>query len=97
MINLVARDERESAIDSAADRLSFLVLAYGLLVLVAIRAFNGEATWDLLGLVVVSGLVGLGYRLRQRVVSRRWTSVLGATVVIAAIAGLVIAALQLPR
>jgi len=97
MINLVARDERESAIDSAADRLSFLVLAYGLLVLVAIRAFNGEATWDLLGLVVLSGFVGLGYRLRQRVVSRRWTSVFGATVVIAAIAGLVIAALQLPR
>jgi hypothetical protein len=74
-----------------------VVLAYGLLVLVAIRAFNGEATWDLLGLVVLGGLVGLGYRLRQRVVSRRWTSVLGATVVIAAIAGLVIAALQLPR
>jgi len=46
MINLVARDERESAIDSAADRLSFLVLAYGLLVLVAIRAFNGEATCE---------------------------------------------------
>ena len=97
MINLVPRDERESAIDSAADRLSFLVLAYGLLVLVAIRAFNGEATWDLLGLVVLGGVVGLGYRVRQRVVSRRWTSVLVGTVAIAAIVAALLAAAQLPR
>jgi hypothetical protein len=97
MINLVPRDERESAIDSAADRLSFLVLAYGLLVLVAIRAFNGEATWDLLGLVVLGGVVGLGYRVRQRVVSRRWTFVHVGTVVIAAIVAALLAAAQLPR
>jgi hypothetical protein len=97
MINLVPRDERESAIDSAADRLSFLVLAYGLLVLVAIRAFNGEATWDLLGLVVLGGVVGLGYRVRQRVVSRRWTYVLVGTVAIAAIVAALLAAAQLPR
>jgi len=92
MMHLVSRDEREAAVDSAADRLSFLVLAYGLLVTAAIRAFNGEATWDLLGLVVLSGVVGLGFRLRERVVSNRWAAVLIATVAIAAVVAALLAA-----
>jgi hypothetical protein len=93
MINLVPRDERESAVDSAADRLSFLVLAYGLLVLVAIRAFNGESTWDLLGLVVLGGFAGLAYRLQKRVVSTRWALVLLLTIAAAAVAAVIVAAL----
>ena len=96
MINLVARDERESAVDSAADRLSFLVLAYGLLIIAAVRAFNGEATWDLLALVVLGGFAGLAYRLEKRVVSPRWAAVLAATVVVAATIAVVLAWLQ-PR
>lgn len=95
MLNLVPRDERESAVDSAADRLSFLVLAYGLLVIAAIRSFNGDATWDLLGLVVLAGVVGLGFRLRQRVVSNRWALVLVATVLIAAVVAAIVAAFPL--
>ena len=97
MTRLVSRDEREVGIDLAADRLVFLVLAYGLLGLVAYRAFAlGESSWDLLGLVIVGGLVGLAYRLQKGVVSSRWALVLVATVIVAAIlaAGL---ALQLPR
>ena len=93
MINLVPRDERESAIDSAADRLSFLVLAYGLLALVAIRAFNGEATWDLLGLVVLGGFVGLAYRLQKRAVSTRWALVLLLTIAAAAVIAVIVVAL----
>jgi hypothetical protein len=95
MMNLVPRDEREAAVDSAADRLSFLVLAYGVLVIAAIRSLNGEATWDLLGLVVLAGVVGLGFRLRQRVVSNRWATVLIATVAIAAVFAALLAAFPL--
>jgi hypothetical protein len=90
MTTLLARDEREVAVDHAADRLSYLVLAYGLLAIAAVRGFNGEASWDLLGLVVLGGVVGLAYRLRERVVSRPWTAVLlGSIVVAAAIAAVV--------
>ena len=35
---LVNRDEREQAVDLAADRLSFLVLAYGALLIAAYRS-----------------------------------------------------------
>jgi hypothetical protein len=96
MTTLVPRDERETAIDSAADRLSFLVLAYGLLAIVAVRGFNGEASWDLLGLIVLGGAVGLAYRLRKRAVSRPWTSVLIGTMLAAAVVAAIIAT-RLPR
>jgi hypothetical protein len=81
-----ARDERERSIDFAADRLAFLVVCYGALALAAYRSFVlGQETWDLLGLVVLGGVAGLAYRLRNRVVSRSWTLVLVATIVVAAV------------
>jgi hypothetical protein len=92
MNSLVTRDEREQAIDLAADRISFLVVAYGALLLAAYRSFVlDEAAWDLLGLVVVGGAAGLVYRLRGGVTNRRWTMVLGATVALAAVAAALIA------
>jgi hypothetical protein len=59
------------------------VLSFGLLAIVAYRSFaNGEAPWDLLGLVVVGGLVGTAYRIRKRAVSRRWGLLLVLTVAV---------------
>ena len=92
MIPLIDRDEREHSIDLAADRLAFLVVCYGALLLAAYRAFFlRQETWDLLGLVVLGGIVSLAYRLRQRVVTQPWTAVHVATVLIAAAIAFVIA------
>ena len=86
MTSLVPRDERETRIDLAADRLAYLVVSYGLLVAIAYRSFvRGDAAWDLLGLVVLGGLVGVAYRIRNGVFSGRWAAMLFATIVIAAI------------
>ena len=85
MTTMVTRDERETRIDLAADRIGYLVVSYGLLLIVAYRSFvNGEAAWDLIGLVVLGGFVGLAYRARQRVALGRWTLTL-VTIGIAAI------------
>jgi hypothetical protein len=71
MNHLVSRDERESSVDRAGDRLAYLVLSFGLLAIVAYRSFaDGAASWDLLGLVILGGLVGMLYRLARRAVSR---------------------------
>lgn len=92
MRSLVNRDEREQAVDLAADRLSFLVVAYGALVIAAYRSFAlNEVAWDLLGLVVVGGAAGLVYRIRSGVTNRPWTIVLGVTIVLAAVAAALIA------
>jgi len=87
---LITRDERETAVDLAADRLSFLVLAYGVLAVAAVRSFGGQQTWDLLGLVVVAGAAGLIYRLVKGAVTRSWMIVATATAVAAAIIGAII-------
>ena len=90
MTSLIPRDEREVRIDLAADRIAYLVVSYGLLVSAAVRSFvNGDAAWDLVGLVVLGGIVGLIYRLRQGVVSGRWALMLAVTIAIAfVVAGL---------
>ncbi len=92
MERLVARDERETVVDQAADRSSYLVLSFGLLAIVAYRSFaRGEASWDLLALVVASGLVGTAYRTRQRAVSGRWALVVAMTAAIALVLAVVTA------
>ena len=90
-MRLVARDEREAGVDLVADRLVLLVLSYGVLAIVAYRAFAlREQAWDLMALLVGSGLVGLGYRLRQGVVSKGVGGLAVAATIIAAAVALVL-------
>lgn len=72
MRGLVSRDERELGVDLTADRLSYLVLSFGLLGIVAWRSFvDDETPWDLLALVVGAGAADTLYRLWQRAVPGR--------------------------
>ena len=83
---IAPRDERETGIDLAADRLAYLVLSYGLLVAVAYRAFAWQqSSWDLLALVVLGGVVGVGYRAWHQALSGRWATVVGLSVAAAAV------------
>ncbi len=92
MDRLMPRDERETSVDQAADRLAYLVLSFGLLAIVAYRGIvERETSWDLLALVVLGGLVGTAYRLRQRVVSRRWELALVGTVAVAMVVAAIVA------
>jgi len=82
--SLGPREEPEARIDLAADRLAYLAVSYGLLLIVIYRSFvRGDSAWDLLALVVIGGIVGVGYRVRHGVVSGRWSLMLLATVAIA--------------
>ena len=92
MDRLAPRDERETSVDQAADRLSYLVVSFGLLAIVAYRSLVGhEASWDLLGLVILGGLVGTAYRVRRRVVSRRWELVAVGTAALAVVVAAILA------
>jgi hypothetical protein len=86
MRTLTARDEREETIDRAGDRLAYIVLSYGLLAIVAYRGFvEGQASWDLLALVVIGGLVSATYRLTHGVLTRQAALLLGLTAAVALI------------
>ena len=86
MWNPFPRDEREAAVDRAGDRLAYLVLSYGLLLIVAWRSFgDGAAPFELLALVVVGGVVGAAYRVWHRAFTRESAIVVGMTVLVALI------------
>ena len=91
MQGLLSRDERELGVDLAADRLSYLVMSFGLLGIVAWRGFaNGEAPWDLLALVIVGGVAGTLYRAWRGTASGRWLVVGIVTTGIALVVALVV-------
>jgi hypothetical protein len=85
-LSKVARDERTVAVENASYRLAYLVLSFGLLVSVAYRSFvRDETSWDLLGLVVLGGLVATLYQGSARVLGRRWTALTVAAVTVAVV------------
>jgi hypothetical protein len=84
----LARDERTVAVENASYRLGYMVLAFGILLSVAYRGLVlQEASWDLLALVVVSGLVTAIYQGGRTVLTRRWAMVAAGTTVLAALIG----------
>jgi hypothetical protein len=84
MKHFVGRDELTAGL--AGDRFAYIVLSFGLLGIVAYRSFvEGVASWELLGLVVLSGLVGFAYRV-WRGAPRRDTAVVVALAVLAGFA-----------
>jgi hypothetical protein len=82
----IERDERTTSVENAGYRWSYLVLSFGMLAIVAYRSFVfGEASGDLLGLVVLGGVVNAGYQGFRRVLYRRWVVQLVVTLTLAAL------------
>lgn len=92
MINgIAARDEREITVDNAANRMAYVVLSFGLLALAGYRSFvHGEAAWDLMGLVILGGLVSTAYRAQQRALSGRWTLMVGLVAAVALVVAVIL-------
>ena len=82
----VIRDERTIAVENSSYRWAYLLLSFGLLVVVAYRSFLWrESSWDLMALVVLGGLVTTLYQWSHKVLSRRWVFVAITTVLVAAV------------
>jgi len=92
----IVRDERSLAVENASFRWAYLFTTYGLLAIVAYRAFaQKESSWDLLALVIASGVLTTGYQGLHRVLTRRWVvAALVATLASAVVAALVLASTQ---
>jgi hypothetical protein len=82
----IQRDERTVATENASYRWGFLVLSFGLLLATAYRSFaRGEASWDLIALVIIAGGVTTAFQAARRVLTRRWMLVSIATMLTAAL------------
>ena len=97
----VNRDERTVAVENSSYRWAYCLLTYALLVDVMCRAwFRHEAAWDLMALVIVTGIGTSVYQARQRILTQGWVMkvVLAGCVaaVFAAILAMTLSWLQLP-
>lgn len=69
----IDKDERTTAIENASYSLGYKVLAFSLLFDVAYRSLKlGESSWDLLGIIIFSGLVLTAYQARHQILTRTW-------------------------
>ena len=84
----VYRDERTVAIENASYRIAYLVLTYGLLIVVVYRSFVlDQQSWDLLALVMLGSLITTVYQGFSQVLTRRW----GQLAVVAFLGAVIIA------
>ena len=84
----IERDERTVAVENAGYRWSYHVLAFGVLGLAAYRAFaRHDQSWDLIGLVVASGVVSTLYQASRRTLYRRWMVMTVVTFAVSALLG----------
>jgi len=92
----VIRDERTLTVENSSYRWAYFLLTFGLLAIVAYRSFVWrESNWDLLALVILSGVVTSLYQGANRVLSHRWAWMAIATAGVAAIIAAVLAFLRL--
>lgn len=90
----VQRDERERQIDMRAGEISYVLLGFGVLVAVLVRSLQGEAPFDLLALVVISGLAGQLYVMRHGAYSRVFLAGAAIAMVLPFIIGAIVASLR---
>jgi hypothetical protein len=80
----ISRDERTIAVENESYRWAYLVLSYGLLVIVAVRAYAfDQSSWDLLGLVIVGGGVASLFQGVQGILTTRWGIMSGISLLVA--------------
>jgi len=82
----VDRDERTVAVENASYRWAYLLLSFGLLVLVAFRSFvHNESPWDLMALVILGGILSASYQWFHKVLTAHWAVTCLLTVVAAGV------------
>jgi hypothetical protein len=87
------KDERAIAVENSSFSLAYKVIAFAILVDVIYRSLVlKEVSWDLLGIVILGGLVATLYQTRYKTGTRSWVKAallsFLAALVIAAVLGL---------
>lgn len=69
----VERDERTEFIENKSYKFGYMMFNFGLLIDVIYRSIVlNEASWDLMGLVIVVGLITTIYQYKQKIFPPAW-------------------------
>ena len=91
------RDERYYAVENASYKIAYMIISYGLLLLIVIRSLLfQQANWDLFVLVIVSSFAATIYQMRNKIINFtwKWLYLMLGSAVLAAIITLVVAYLH---
>lgn len=85
MINkMVRKDERATFIENVSYKYGYNFIAFALLLDVIYRSLRfNEAPWDLLVIIIISGLVMTVYQYKQKVLEKTWIKPFALALVIA--------------
>jgi hypothetical protein len=66
----VVRDERYYAVENASFRIGYMIIAYGLLLLIVFRSIAyHESNWDLFALVIISSFAATIYQIIHKTIT----------------------------
>jgi len=92
----IVRDERYYAVENASYRIGYMIMIYGLWLLVIFRSIAyHESNWDLIALVVISSFAATIYQIVHKTItiSRKWIYFTIAITLLAAIVSFIISSL----
>lgn len=73
---LVEKDERTIAVEHASYSMGYKIAMYALLIDTMVRSLiYKEASWDLLGIVILCGLATTVYQLNFKILTKNWIKV----------------------
>ncbi|RJE48896.1 MULTISPECIES: hypothetical protein [unclassified Dehalobacter] len=71
--NRVEKDERTTFIENISYKFGYVFITFALLLDVVYRSLKlNEAPWDLLALIIISGLVMSLYQYKQKILGKTW-------------------------
>lgn len=83
---MVSKDERTTFIENVSYKFGYNFIAFALLIDVMYRGVrNNESSWDLLAIIITSGLVMTAYQYRQKILEKTWLKSVALIFVIALI------------
>lgn len=89
---MVEKDERTTFIENLSYKFGYLFIAFALLLDVAYRSLIlNEASWDLLGIIIISGFVMSIYQYRQKILGKTWLKTIVLTMGIALVFAVILA------
>ena len=95
MNNQVERDERTVAVEKASYSLAYIFMGFALLLDVAYRSFKlGQSSFDLLAIVVLSGIISTIYQARHKVLNKGWLKTIVLVIAISIFVGVMMITLR---
>lgn len=74
---MITKDERTTFIENISYKFGYNFIAFTLLLDVVYRGLRfNEAPWDLLAIVIISGLVMTVYQYRKKILGKTWLKLL---------------------